>query len=216
MTNEELAMKAKCGGETALLELWEQNSGLAAFFARSRYNRLELQGNMRGVDIDDLKQAAFLALVQAVNYYDPDKEFSFNSYWANCIKREYSALLGVRTSKRDPLNNCTSLDTPLSDEADSETLGDIIPDPTDDFEIVDERIYRAQRTEILQRELKKLSEAQQHVLQLIYYKGLKQGQAAKIMGVSKHKVDTLEHTAIFALRRQLRGVSHDAHRQNAI
>ena len=208
MTNEELAMKAKTGDEAALLELWEQNSGLAAIFARRRYSRLEAQGNMCGVDMDDLKQAAFLALVRAVDYYDPDNAGggSFNTAWGFCIKHEFNGLLGVRSSKRDPLNNCTSLNTPLSDDADAETLEAIISDPTDDFEKADERMYRAHTKEVLQRELKKLSEDQQRALKLIYYDGLKQGQAAAIMGVSKSMVDKFEHTAIFALRRQLRGL----------
>ena len=67
MTKEELAVRVKNGDRDALLELWEQNHGLASFFARRRYNRLEAFGNMRGVDMDDLTQAAFLALVSAVN-----------------------------------------------------------------------------------------------------------------------------------------------------
>ncbi len=206
MTNEELAVKAKTGGSDALLELWEQESGLARIFARRRYERLKISGNMCGVEIEDLEQAAFLALVSAVGYYDPEKDFSFNSYWSNCIKSEFNSLLGVRSSKRDPLNMSTSLDAPISDDEYSETLEALIPDPSDDFEKVDERIYRAQIKSVLKREMERLSEEQQKALQLIFYKNRTRVDAAALMGVSRSAFDTFEHTAIIALRQRIRAI----------
>ena len=68
MTNEELAIKAKDGDADALLKLWEQNSGLTHIFARRKHDQLMANGNMCGVDMEDLTQAAFLALVRAVGY----------------------------------------------------------------------------------------------------------------------------------------------------
>ncbi|MCI7636421.1 MAG: sigma-70 family RNA polymerase sigma factor [Oscillibacter sp.] len=206
MTNEELAIKAKDGDADALLKLWEQNSGLTHIFARRKHDQLMANGNMCGVDMEDLTQAAFLALVRAVGYYDPEKEFSFCTYWGNCVKIEFNALLGIRTSKRDPLNMCKSLDTPLTDDTDADTLESIIPDSADDFANADERIYCSQIKDILKRELKSLSEDQQQAIQLIFYEGLKQTDAAAIMGVGRSVVSRLEQTAIFALRRQLRGL----------
>lgn len=70
----------------------------------------------------------------------------------------------------------------------------------------DERIYCSQIKDILKRELKSLSEDQQQAIQLIFYEGLKQTDAAAIMGVGRSVVSRLEQTAIFALRRQLRGL----------
>lgn len=188
MTNEELAIKAKDGDADALLKLWEQNSGLTHIFARRKHDQLMANGNMCGVDMEDLTQAAFLALVRAVGYYDPEKEFSFCTYWGNCVKIEFNALLGIRTSKRDPLNMCKSLDTPLTDDTDADTLESIIPDSADDFANADERIYCSQIKDILKRELKSLSEDQQQAIQLIFYEGLKQTDAAAIMGVGRSVV----------------------------
>lgn len=206
MTNEELAMEAKKGDSDALLTLWEQESGLAHIFARRRYESLKIMGNTCGVEIEDLEQASFLALVSAVGYYDPEKEFSFNSYWSNCIKTEFNSLLGIRSSKRDPLNNCTSLDAPVSNDEDAETLEALIPDPTDDYEKADERIYRTQIKQVLKNEMEKLSDEQRKALKLIFYKNKTRVDAAAIMGVSRSVFDTFEHTAIMALRRQIRNL----------
>lgn len=205
MTNEELAVLAKTDKE-ALAKLWEQNDGLAAHFANQRYIQLEAGGNMRGVTMDDLKQAAFLGMVRAVGYFDPEKGFSFNSYWSNCVKSEFNSLLGLRTSKRDPLDTSVSLDVPLTDEKDAGAFVDFLPDPNDAFEEYAEKDEKLTRAEMLQKSIKKLSEDQQRVLQLIFYKNMTKVRTASIMGISQHTVDTLEHTAIFALRRSLRGM----------
>lgn len=206
MTNEELAVLAKTDNE-ALLELWEQNSGLAYIHAARRYCHLQDSGNTRGVTVEDLKQTAFIGMVQAVGYFNPDKGFKFNTYWDKCTKREFDRLLGTHaTSKFDALNASTSLDAPVSDDVDANTLGDILPDPVDVFEIYADKDERMSRSEMLQKSMEKLSKDQQRALQLIFYKNMTKGKAAATMGITRGALDNLEHTAIFALRRSLRGI----------
>ena len=206
MTNEELAVLAKTDN-AALLELWEQNSGLAYIHAARRYCQLQDSGNTRGVTVEDLKQTAFIGMVRAVGCFNPDKGFKFNTYWDKCTKREFDRLLGTSTnSKREPLNESSSLDTPLSDKEDANTLGDILPDPVDVFEIYADKDERMSRSEMLQKGMEKLSEDQQRALQLIFYKNMTKGKAAATMGITRGALDNLEHTAIFALRRSLRGM----------
>lgn len=216
MTNEELAVLAKTD-DAALAELWEQNSGMAYIHAVRRYCRLQDDGNTRGVTVDDLKQTAFLGMVQAVGYFDPGKEFKFSTYWDRCVRYEFNRLLGMHTtSKRDALNESSSLDAPLTDEKDANTLGDILPDPVDVFEIYAETDERMSRSEILKKSMEKLSADQQRALQLIFYKKMTKKQAAATMGITQGALDNLEHTAIFALRRSLRGCFDETIRQNAL
>ena len=207
MTNEELARKAKDGDRDALIELWEQNHGLAAYISRRRYNQQESHGRMCGVDMDDFMQTTFLALVKAVGYYDPEKAFSFNSYWTNCIKNEFNVLLGVRSTKRDALNFCVSIDRALTvdGDADDGTLKDMIPDPTDEMESSNERIYRSQVNDVLHREIDKLTPDQQRALHCRFWQGMTRARTAGIMGITIGKADELEHTAIHTLRRRLKG-----------
>ena len=201
MTNEELAVRVKNGDRDALLELWEQNHGLASFFARRRYNRLEAFGNMRGVDMDDLTQAAFLALVSAVNYFDPEKDFSFLSYWDKCIKNEFNSLLGTRTSKHDPLNLSASLDAPLDDSPDAESLGSLIPDPADDFEATTERIWHEQLRETIEKALARLSPDQVDILKMRYYEGLTYKNIQTKLGLKRDAARKIEERAMIELHR---------------
>ena len=172
MTNEELAIKAQSGDSAALLQLWKQNTGLAAIFSQRRYIRLMATGNMRGVEFDNLMQAAFLGLVNAVEHYDPAKGDSFTTYWEYHVKNEFNALLGVKTSKIDALDCCLSLDAPLDDSPDSETLESIVADPSDVYAAADEKIWRAQLHEALERALSRLDAEDAEVLKLRYYDGL--------------------------------------------
>lgn len=201
MTNEELAVRVKNGDTDALLELWEHNYGLASIFARRRYNRLEAVGNMRGVDMDDLMQAAFLALVSAVNYYDPEKDFSFSSYWDKCIKNEFNSLLGTRTRKCDPLNLSTSLDAPLDDSPDAESLGSLIPDPADAFETATERIWHEQLQETIEKALARLSPDQVSILKMRYYEGLTYESIHTKAGLKCDAARKIEERAMIELRR---------------
>lgn len=204
MTNEELAVKAKAGDKGALLELWEQNRGLAYVFARRRYDQLEAQGNMRGADIDDLKQAAFLALVRAVDYYDPEKG-SFNTAWDFYVRHEYNLLLGlVKNRREDLLNHCISLDTPLKDEADPDLLISVIPDPSDDYEKKDHELWCAQLHEVTEKMLAQLPPDQQQALRLRYYDEFTYTQAAGIMGLTRDEYRAVKGKALHELRKPIR------------
>ena len=204
MTNEELALQARDGNPGALLQLWEQNVGLARIFSARRLSLLLEKGNARGAEFDDFMQAAFLALMRAVDYYAPEKEYSFNSYWAVCVKAEFNALLGLRTRKHDPIDYCYSLDTPLHDEADSETIGDMVLDPTDVFEKKEHEIWLEELHETLEDLLAQLTPEQSQALRLKYYDELTQEQAAKVMGVTRGTCRQLTHRAL----RELRKPSH--------
>ena len=180
---EELAVKAKAGDNDALLQLWEQNDGLAHIFAARRYKRLVAQDNMHGADYDDLMQAVFLALVDAVGYYDPEKEHSFSNYWGTCVKTEFNSLLGTRSQKRDPIDFSVSLDTPLTDETDPDLLVDIIPDPSDDYEKKDHEIWCAELHEAVEKVLAEHVPDQEKVLRLRFYDGLNIKETAEQTGL---------------------------------
>lgn len=201
MTNEELAVKAKAGDGEALLELWEQNTRLAGIFVSRRMAILVANGNMRGVDADDLKQAAFLAMVRAVNYFDPDKGIPFSAYWGNTVKVEFNALLGIRTRKRDPLDAALSLNAPLGDDPDAETLETIVPDSSDGFADVEETIWRKELHAAMENALGKLLPVQAQVLRLRFYEGLPRNAIAEQMNMGESEVRTLEYHAITELRK---------------
>lgn len=125
MTNERLAERFQAGERGVLLELWEQ----VRRFAYQQANRWARIGH-GGVTVADLEQSSFLALLDALERWDPSRG-AFLSLYALRLKAEFSTATGQRTQRDrlDPLDGAASLDTPLSDDPDAGTLADVTPDP---------------------------------------------------------------------------------------
>lgn len=86
-----------------------------------------------------------------------------------------------------------SLDTPLSTEGDSATIGDLIGIPTDDYQSVDNRLD-------LESALDQLKQEEQTVLILAYHNGKSQREIAEQLGVSQMSVSRIQKRAIDKLK----------------
>lgn len=86
-----------------------------------------------------------------------------------------------------------SLDTPLSSEADSATIGDVISDHTDEYRHVDNRMA-------LNEALEQLKEEERKVLLLVYQHGQSQREIADQLGVSQMSVSRFQKRALDKLR----------------
>lgn len=74
MTNEELVALIQGGDREKLPQLWEQ---VERFVAQQANRRLVLSGGLGGVEFGDLYNAGYLALVAAVDTFDPEAGRSF-------------------------------------------------------------------------------------------------------------------------------------------
>ena len=77
MTNEELAERIQRGEKELMLELWLQVHKLVIQIVR-KY--LPLDGSTNQIEWDDLIQAGFLAVMDAVDDFTPMAGFSFTTY----------------------------------------------------------------------------------------------------------------------------------------
>lgn len=156
MSNEELAAAIKAGNTELYSDLWGQVQRFVVMKARQRYI---LTNGVGGVEIEDLVQSGFLALVSAVHYFDPASGVSFLAVLGNCLKTAFStagAAGGYRTRKQNPLDMCSSLNAPLDDEKDGETLLDRIEEPRDYIEEQEEKIWRDDLRAVLEKEVSAL------------------------------------------------------------
>ena len=148
MLNEELAALIKAGETERIPELWAQTERLVKWKANRIMTALELRGNPCGVTFDDLYQSGFIALVEAVHYYNPEDGAAFSTCLMNRLKTVFAELTGYRTKtgRNEPLNNCFSLDKTVDDESDGTTFGDLAPDPaaTAQFQNVEEKLWHKQ------------------------------------------------------------------------
>lgn len=125
MSNEELAVLIQGGSRDRLMELWQQ------------VRRMTLKEAVRwaayhsnGVELDDLEQAGFIALIRAVDSFDPAAGARFSTWYHRILRTEFAAATGRRTEKqrRDPLDAAVSLDVPVGEDEGSATLGELVPD----------------------------------------------------------------------------------------
>lgn len=160
VTNEELAALIQAGDRDRLMELWQQ-------VRRMVYKQAARLPGWGGATTEDLIQAGFIAMLLAVDSYDPAKA-KFSTYLFQWLRAEFSAAAGQHTklARLDPIHNAVSLDQPLEDEEDA-TLSDFISDPaaTAEMESMDVRLGVA-------AVLAELPEEQQKVIHDKYWNDL--------------------------------------------
>ena len=124
MSNEELVALIQAGDRDRIVELWHQ-------VQRMVYKQAARWAGLGGTTIEDMTQAGFIAVLRAVDSYDPSRGTKFSTHLFQRLRAELSAATGQHTkqARLDPLQNAVSLDAPLTDDDDSDTFADLIPDP---------------------------------------------------------------------------------------
>ena len=184
-----------------ILELWE---AVRRFTYRQGKRWCLALGNRAGMEPEDFEQVAFLALLDALEGWEPGK-WSFITVYGTALKAAFSEATGQRTQrdKRDPLQNCTSLDMPVAEsEGDALTLADTLPDQTAEaaFEDVDERDRRQRLYHALHRAVQALSETQRRAVVLRYFCGCTVEGTAARMGTTRAAASAAEQKALRLLR----------------
>ena len=146
--NEELAARAKAGNKEAFALLWAQNRRHIYYLA-VKYRSIIEQNAF--VDLDDFMQCGYLALVEAVNAFDPEKGFALTSYINFKYKQQVYAMFGnVREGdKRIFPQPCSSLNAIIENDKDGSgtEAGDLIEGES--AEEFDERIEKKELCEIV-------------------------------------------------------------------
>lgn len=206
MTNEELAIKIQQGDTRSVSLLWDQTEKLFVMFCNKWWAVRGERFAKCGITLDDLKQECYFVLIDAVAAYDCAKGFKFTTYIHYHIQNRFNALLGYRWNRRrEPLNSCMSLDTPVTEDEDYSLL-DAIPDPVSEkpFEQVDQADYVAKLHSDLEAAMqRKLSEQQKNVICDYYYSGLSFAEIGERQGVSADRVKTILQTSRHRLQTDL-------------
>ena len=167
-TNEELAAAVQAGDYDALMRLWEQVRRLVL-------KQAHRWAGVGGLEVDDLMQCGFIALMEAADTYDSDGGSAFSTWLVMHIRREFAAACGQRTERqrREPLLNALSIDAPLTDDAwEPFTLADTLEDPSasEAMEAVDERDHDDRLRAVLEEALACLTPEQQEAVRRRYYR----------------------------------------------
>lgn len=171
MTNEEYALKIQQGNTGLYNDLWENVKGLILVYANKFIFSHSEICIANGVTSEDLIQSGFIALARAVKDYNPNKEYLLSTYLTLHLKNIYNELVGRRTSRRDVLEICASLNVPIGDENDTELM-DTVVDNTNAYEVLEERMFHAQLSKALQQSLDTLPDNLKAVINAWYFNKL--------------------------------------------
>ena len=201
-TVSELAVLIQQGREELLPNLWEAVRGLVAWFAKQFYFARENLCLQRGIELDDLIQEGYFAMLDTVRKYDPDKgAFSTMFLW-DIRHHFYDALGRTRRQRSDPLNNSISLDAELDpDDPESDSLFDTISDGCDYAGNVEHKLYLQQLHNELERVLSTIPDHEADVIRALFYDSKTLKAIAEKKSMSIENVRQLEAKGFRQLRK---------------
>lgn len=199
MTNEELALIARAGDKERTTELWSRVERFVCCQAEKRARALNGYG---GITAEDLCQSGFLAMIAAMNTFDPAAGMSFVGWLAVHLKLEFAQAAGYRSKKRDALNFAESMAAPVPG-SDDLSLEDVLEDPgaAADFQAVEDHLNNEQLRRALECPLNDLPPEQGAALRGRYYRGQTLEQLAQAMGTSQSQVRGLIKKGLAKMRR---------------
>jgi len=188
----------------SLEDLWLFYRYLIRYWALSFLRK----GETRLYDLDDLKQAGFLALCDAVRTYDPEKGYTFTNFLYYKSRDQFRIVAGIDKGNCRPHVYASSLDE-LSEYDGCEDVSriDILADPSAEFEdnIVECEAIKRDYADII-IEIEKLPSDQQAALLLTARDGLTCAEVGEVLGESAVKVSNLKGIAIRNIRKTKRAI----------
>lgn len=187
MTNEELATAIQAGDNDLMEQLWKQ---CFCFIRQQAIKSSRAFQNRPDFDVDDLTQAGYIALCEAVRCFQEGRG-GFINFLSFYLKTEFAKVAGFYTEKqkKDPIKNAVRLDAPAYNDADNETtIGESIPVYEQGFDDVEESLFNQQLSVVLDQAMEQLPEKQRRAIELYYLHGKTYAQIAEIWNCSKNNV----------------------------
>ena len=202
MTNEELAIAIQGGNDALTGELWEWCKGFickeATRWARAFESRPD-------IDVDDLIQSGYIALINAVQGFDAGKG-TFLTLLGYTLKSAFADACGVRTQaqRQDPIKSPLRFESLVSGDADGLELGDTISDQRNCIEEVEEAIYSGYVSKTVHKAVDDLkSQQQREVINQYYFRRKTHKEIADCLALSCSRVQQIEKEGLRSLRELL-------------
>lgn len=205
MTNEEMAARIQ-QGETGLYSLlWERVEKLVTLLAGRYYARSQVTCARSGVELEDLIQAGYFAMLDTAASFKAESGYKLTTYLKRHLLNRWAQMLGVKhgREKFDPLNRCISLESPIAGENKETALGDVIPDKAAEQAIESsfERVYTRQLHDVLESCLDTLKPTEAETIRGRFYRGETLKQIAERQGCTFQYIRVQESNALRGLRR---------------
>lgn len=191
-SNEELAVRGKQGDTKAVLELWENLEK----FIDMKVSQFMRYIHDAAIDQDDLKQVSYFAMLRAIDYYNPNGEYRFITFFSKTLLKEFNITAGFTRQQ----HVVVSLDAeiPGSKSDDSMPLMETLEDEAARLPVYRLLAYdwqiAALRTILEALEL--LSAKEQLFIWGMYFEGLTQEEAGAAAGYSFRQASSAAHARI--------------------
>ena len=209
MSNEELAVLIQKGNKEYIPELWD-NVYRFIYKMCNKYYISHFGICVRaGVELEDITQTSYFALLKAIEAYKPEGKYKFTTYISYHLQMALDTLLGIRGNMgKRPLNYAVSLDKVMAADDDSfhatakiDTTEDITA--TEAFDAVERRIYNSELREHINNALSKLPEKQTKAVKAIYFEGMTNTDYAKQERVTQQAISVRIRCAFNNLRKDM-------------
>lgn len=202
MTNEDLATRIQAGEDALTFQLWEQ---CKSFICKQAYRWAKAWKDRADFDVDDLIQAGYFALCDAVSSFQAERG-SFITLLDMSLKTRFQevARCQTMTQKLEPINGAVSLDAPAYTDPDNEvTTGDTIPANDTGFEDVEESLYQQQAATILHEAVDSIPKRQSDAINLYYFQWKTHQEIADCLNVSTSRAQQIVKQGLKDIRKSV-------------
>ncbi len=129
------------------------------------------------------------AKINDLKHQNPDKEYTLEELAAELEIDKEDIIVAL-----DATNSIESLDKPIGEDVDSKTIGDNIPNNSNEYEELMDKM-------VINTLIDTLDDNEKKIIIYRYYKGMTQGKIAEILGTSQVQVSRIEKKALLKMRR---------------
>jgi len=199
MSNEELVAAIQSGENERMGELWAQ---IEKFIAWKAQRIMTTMDESSTIEVDDLIQSGYFALVAAVKSYKAG-DGPFLKWLSYYLKTAFAETAGYRTSKmqNDPMRHALSMDYPIGEDSDN-TFGEMVPDPNAGapMDAIEDDLWNEQLHAALDTALDAIPPQYSDVVRMRFYEGKALEEISQEIKVSRERVRQLENKGIKLLR----------------
>lgn len=187
MTNEQLVLSIQAGETHFMGTLWEQVERFALQQIGKFYSRHADRCKSLSVDMEDLRQEAYLALYGAIEGYNADKGVKFLTYANYHFTKCFYTAVGLHRATRKYSEVSFDFTIAVNDKGEALSLLDTMADDTAEaeFDNIAEYDYWSKVTPILQQALSLLGESQKETAIACFGQGLSYSEFARQRGTGR-------------------------------
>lgn len=208
MTVDKIVKAIKNGDRTLISTLWEQTYRYIFYCLRQleRQNPANTERMVQmGLTHEDIRQEAYFILLDAVDQYEPDRDYTFLNSVKYAATTRFFSIIGMRTKtqRSEPLPFAERLEKPIASEDGDIYISDLIPDETATiaFENAEDKVIRHELKKEISDALSELNSEKTAAIDYFFFNGCQLQSCQKAGDFSKKELTANKNKALRKIRR---------------